>query len=514
MWRRRPLALAAGAAALGACALAPTAEPGPAGDEAPPPAGVDARGDLVDVAVPRELRALWVATVANLDFPSRQGLPPARLREELDGIVDRADELRLNALVFQVRPEADAFYRSPREPWSRFLTGRQGRDPGFDPLGYLVERAHGRGIEVHAWFNPYRAKSAAKAPVDERHVSRWASRHTRPWGGLLWMDPGVPQVREHAVDVIADVLSGYDIDGVHLDDYFYPYPDGGRSFPDDDSYATYRRAGGKDARDDWRRSNVDALVEGIAATVRARRPDARFGISPFGIYRPGFPEGVRGLDQVATLHADPLKWLREGWVDYLAPQLYWTTRHPRQPYDQLLAWWDDQADAEHPLFVGLDVTKVGTDPKWTVAEVEKQVQLARAQDATFGEIWFRAEPILDNRAGLGTALARLYETPALPPPLARAARPMAPPDVAVGVRGLELSHPDRGDLKAWVLYRWEGDHGVPVAVLGPADAAAGPVPVDPGTWIVSAVNRVGVESPGVRVLVPGPEGADAAAASD
>jgi uncharacterized lipoprotein YddW (UPF0748 family) len=457
--------------------------------------------DLVAVAAPRELRAMWVATVANLDFPSRQGLPPERMAAELDTLVDRSAALGMNALVFQVRPEADAFYKSKKEPWSRFLTGKQGRDPGFDPLGHLITAAHARGIEVHAWFNPYRAKSSKNAPVADTHVSRWAARHTRPWGGLLWLDPGVPEVRNHAVDVVADVMDSYDIDGVHLDDYFYPYPEGKRSFPDDDSYGVYTRGGGGLERDAWRRHNVDSLVSGIAEVVKTRHPTVRFGISPFGIYRPGFPEGVKGLDQVRTLHADPMEWFRQGWIDYLAPQLYWTTQHPRQPYGRLVEWWNEQVDDGRPLFVGLDVTKVGKEPKWTLAEVERQVTLARAGSRTAGEIWFRADPILANRAGLGDTLARLYERPALPPPLARAATPMAPPDVVVEGEALALGHPAPATVKVWVLYRQQDDGTlVPVQVVGPQVQRLEP---GPGTWVVSAVNRVGVESLGLRVMLPG-----------
>jgi uncharacterized lipoprotein YddW (UPF0748 family) len=494
---------AAGSVGVGALGVATVGDGAPAPEHAAtataaPEAPAPDPRDLVAVSVPRELRAMWVATVANLDFPRRQGAPAEAMTRELDDLVARADALGMNALVFQVRPEADAFYRSKKEPWSRFLTGRQGRDPGFDPLGHLVAAAHARGIEVHAWFNPYRAKSSKGAAVADSHVSRWAARHTRPWGSLLWLDPGVPQVRDHALEVVTDVLDGYDIDGVHLDDYFYPYPEGRRSFPDDDSYAAYRRDGGPLDRDAWRRSNVDALVEGIARVVHDRHPDVRFGISPFGIYRPGFPEGVRGLDQVATLHADPMKWFREGWVDYLAPQLYWTTQHPRQPYDRLLSWWDDQMDADRPLFVGLDVTKVGTDPKWTLAELERQVALARAEERTAGAIWFRAEPILANRAGLGDTLSRLYATPALPPPLARAAAPIAPPEVTIADDALAVAHPDAAAVKAYVVYRATADGFAATAVVGPGE---GPVALDPGTWVVSAVSRVGVESLGVRITV-------------
>ena len=240
-----------------ACSAPVLAPPLPDAPSAAPAPAVE----LVDVAAPRELRALWVATVANLDFPSRPGLSADAQRAELDVLVDRAAAIGFNALVFQVRPEGDAMYASTLEPWSRFLTGKQGGDPGLDPLAYLVERAHARGIEVHAWFNPYRASSSRAAALHELHMGRWASSHAHPWGGLLWMDPGVPEVRKHAVSVVRDVVERYDIDGVHLDDYFYPYPDGKKTFPDDASYRAYQVGGGQLERDDWRRENVNRMVE-------------------------------------------------------------------------------------------------------------------------------------------------------------------------------------------------------------------------------------------------------------
>ncbi|MCA9491498.1 MAG: family 10 glycosylhydrolase, partial [Myxococcales bacterium] len=180
------------------------------------------RRELVHVEVPRELRGLWVATVANLDFPTRQGLPPAAMAAELDAIVDEAADLGVNTLIFQVRTEGDALYRSEHEPWSRFLSGQQGRDPGFDPLAYLIERGHARGLQVHAWFNPYRAATDRRVQVAPNHLASLRREHAKPWGHLLWLDPGEATVRDHAVDVVVDVVERYDIDGVHLDDYFYP----------------------------------------------------------------------------------------------------------------------------------------------------------------------------------------------------------------------------------------------------------------------------------------------------
>lgn len=465
---------------------------------------------LVDVAVPRELRGLWVATVSNLDFPSRTGLSPSAMKRELDALVEETAALGMNALVFQVRPEGDALYRSKLEPWSRFLSGKQGRDPGLDPLEYLIEKAHERSIEVHAWFNPYRASSSRGVPTAPNHVSKWASKSVRPWGNVLWLDPGVPEVQDHAVAVIDDVVARYDIDGVHLDDYFYPYPDGRLVFQDDSTYQTYRKSGGKLAKPEWRASNVNRLVERLATGVQTRRPEVRFGISPFGIYRPGKPAGIRGLDQVAMLHADPLKWFAEGWVDYLAPQLYWPTTAKAQAYDRLLEWWNDQVDAARPLVVGLDLTKVGRDPKWPLAELRKQVELSRAQDHTSGQIWFRATPVLKNQAGVGDLLDELYAHPALPPALARVTDPFDPPRVSVQGRELSWSHPeaggDRSALRAFVLYEHTSAGWEVRQILGRDSHTLG---LGPGTWAVSAVSRTGAESKGVEVHVE--DGADGVA---
>ncbi|MEQ1504048.1 MAG: family 10 glycosylhydrolase [Myxococcota bacterium] len=464
----------------------------------PPPQDA-ATVELVEVKVPRELRGLWVATVSNLDFPTRTGLSATALRRELSTLVDGADKLGFNALVFQVRPEGDALYASKLEPWSRFLTGKQGRAPGIDPLEVLIELAHARGIEVHAWFNPYRAQSARGAPVADNHVSKWAKPYTRPWGKVLWLDPGAPPIQDHALAVVTDVLTRYDIDGVHLDDYFYPYPEGGRAFDDDASYKDYKQSGGVLARDEWRRGNVNSLVERIADTVHTKRPDVRFGISPFGIYRPGTPRGIRGMDQVAQLHADPLKWFGEGWVDYLAPQLYWPTTAKQQAYGTLLGWWDGQVDAERPLIVGLDLTKAGKDPKWTIAELRTQVELERAAANPGGQIWFRASQALANQGGVGDLLAELYRRPALPPPLPRLKEPPPPPTVAVDGHDLVLTVAEPKALRAVVLYKRTRSSGWEVQqVLGPATDR---VAIATGTWAVSAVARSGAESQGVQVVV-------------
>ncbi|MCA9492992.1 MAG: family 10 glycosylhydrolase, partial [Myxococcales bacterium] len=285
----------------------------------------------------------------------------------------------------------------------------------------------------------------------------------------------------------------------HLDDYFYPYPDGKRAFPDDDTYGAYTAAGGSLERDDWRRSNVDQLVSGLAAAIRGKRADAWFGISPFGIYRPGIPEGVRGLDQVATLHADPLAWYDQGWVDYLAPQLYWTTTHKAQRYDLLLDWWSTQVTDDRPLIVGLDATRAGKDPAWSIEELRRQVTLSRQAANTHGQIWFRATPVLADQGHVGQLVADLYQTPALPPRLARAAdHAVEPPRVRVRRNGaVRVELTKRDDARAFVLYQDRGHGYEAERILGPDTRDLN---LSAGRWALSVVDRTGAESEGAVVV--------------
>ncbi|HWL40671.1 MAG TPA: family 10 glycosylhydrolase, partial [Gemmatimonadaceae bacterium] len=294
--------------------------------------------------VRREFRAVWVASVRNIDWPSKPGLSTQEQKDELIGILDRSAALRLNAVILQVRPAADALYASPYEPWSEYLTGRMGKapDPYYDPLEFAVNEAHRRGLELHAWFNPYRARHpSSRSPASRDHISRTHPSLVKTYGTHLWMDPGERLIREHSIKVVLDVVKRYDIDGVHIDDYFYPYQvlDKNKKvvpFPDDASYRRAMKKGPKLERDDWRRQNVDHLIQRMYDEVKKVKPWVLVGISPFGIWRPGNPPGVVGLDQYATLYADAKKWEQEGWLDYLTPQIYWQVESKGQPYAKLL----------------------------------------------------------------------------------------------------------------------------------------------------------------------------------
>ncbi|MEO6526692.1 MAG: family 10 glycosylhydrolase, partial [Gemmatimonadaceae bacterium] len=266
--------------------------------------------DTAPPLVPRELRAVWVATVDNMDWPSRSGLSTAQQQAELIAILDKLVQLNMNAIVLQVRPAADALYASQDEPWSDVLSGEMGRapEPFYDPLAFAVTEAHKRGLELHAWINPYRAKNSSTRSVSSNHVSRTQPELVRTYGPFLWLDPGDPKVRDLTTRVALDIVRRYDIDALHMDDYFYPYRESrnGREldFPDDATWRRYQQGGGTLARNDWRRENVNLLVRQLNDAVHAVKPWVRFGISPFGIWRPGFPESVRGLDQYSEIYAD------------------------------------------------------------------------------------------------------------------------------------------------------------------------------------------------------------------
>ena len=278
--------------------------------------------------LPREFRAAWIATAYNIDWPSKKGLPAAQQQAELRRMLDSIASLRMNAVIFQVRPMGDAFYESKLEPWSHFLTGRMGRSPGYDPLAFCIKEAHARGLEVHAWFNPFRALCNNDIQASSTHITRRNPGITKRYGTQTWCDPGHPTSRSHALKVIADVTRRYDIDGVHLDDYFYPYPKKGvRPFADGKTPAQ-------------RRAYIDDFVKDLYSTVKKEKPWVRVGISPFGIWRPGVPSSIKaGLDSYEDLAGDSRKWLKNSWVDYLSPQLYWRIDPPDQSFPVLLKWW-------------------------------------------------------------------------------------------------------------------------------------------------------------------------------
>ncbi len=362
-----------------------------------------------------------MATVANIDWPSTNGLTTAQQKAELVAILDRASELKLNTVILQVRAACDAFYPSSIEPWSEYLTGVMGRAPRpfYDPLAFAIEEAHKRGLELHAWFNPYRARqAAAKSPIAPTHISRTHPEYVRRYGKSLWLDPGEPAAREYSLRVILDVVKRYDIDGVHLDDYFYPYSEqdaGGKDldFPDEASWRRFGQ-GGRLSRDDWRRDNVNVFIRRLYESIKASKPWVKFGVSPFGIWRPGQPSQIQGFDAYAKLYADSREWLVRGWVDYFAPQLYWSIAKPAQSFPVLLKWWSEQNVQGRLLAPGMDCTKAGR--QWPASEIANQIGIARSQKGVSGQVCWDMKALMRGGGGLDAVLTRtLYAQPALPP---------------------------------------------------------------------------------------------------
>lgn len=353
----------------------------------------------------KEFRGVWVASVDNIDWPPKPGLPVEEQKAALRADFDLFAKTGLNAVIFQVRPACDAFFDSAFEPWSEFISGTQGIHPGYDPLQFAIEEAHARGLELHAWLNPFRARAATRlSPPAPNHISLIHPYIVKEYGPFQWLDPGFPLTHEYTLNVVREVLHHYAVDGVHIDDYFYPYKIAGQPFPDNDSWALYQ---GPLSRDDWRRDNVNRFVEALWKVCKAERPDTKFGISPFGIWRPGHPPTVVGLDQFAELYADARLWLQSGWVDYFTPQLYWKIDSPGQSFPKLLTWWQDkeQNPATLPIWPGLFTSRIFDKTPWPAEEIVNQIKIARQQGAN-GHIHFSAKAIRNPQ--MQAALSAIY----------------------------------------------------------------------------------------------------------
>ena len=307
------------------------------------------------IAPKREFRGVWVATVENIDWPSRAGLSQDQQKQELIGILEQHKKNGMNAILLQVRPAADAFYSKSREPWSKWLMGKQGvaPSPGYDPLEFAIKEAHSRGMELHAWFNPYRATMSANSFISEDHMTRKRPDLFFNYGGKKQFDPGLPEVREYIVQVILDVVKGYDVDGIHFDDYFYPYPIAGQRINDAETFSKYPN--GITNINDWRRNNVDLLIKELNDSIHHYKNYVKFGISPFGIWKnkKEDPQGSEssGLSNYHELYADSRKWIKEGWVDYINPQVYFSFTRRAAPFGTLVDWWSDNTYGRH-LYIG------------------------------------------------------------------------------------------------------------------------------------------------------------------
>jgi uncharacterized lipoprotein YddW (UPF0748 family) len=366
----------------------------------------------------REFRAAWIATVANIDWPSRPGLPVVQQKAELISLLDRAAQLHLNAVFFQVRPVADAVYASPIEPWTEYLTGVQGRapQPFYDPLALAIAEAHKRGLELHAWFNPFRAgHPESRSPPAPDHITRTHPEWVHHYGTQTILDPGEPGTQARALGVVLDVVKRYDVDGVVIDDYFYPYPEknsAGRDmdFSDDASWKKYGVNSGL-GRADWRRENVNRFVQTLSQSIKNTKPWVQFGVSPFGIWRPQNPPSIRGFDAYEKIYADARKWLVNGWVDYLAPQLYWPVDQREQSFPVLFDWWRSQNARGRHLWPALADSSVGV--KFSTGEIPRQIQIIREENDP-GAVHYHLRSMLENPP-LAAAVRSQYSQPALVP---------------------------------------------------------------------------------------------------
>lgn len=482
---------------LASCAALAASSGENASDESPPP-------------VQREFRGVWVATVDNIDWPSQRGLDSARQKQELLAILDRAAALRLNVVILQVRDSCDAFYDSKIEPWSEYLTGRMGQPPSppYDPLEFAVAEAHKRGLELHAWFNPYRARLRdVKSPAAANHVTVKHPELVRPYGKYFWLDPGEEGTREYSLNVIMDVVRRYDIDGTHFDDYFYPYPekagDQEMDFPDGGPWRQYQAQGGKLSRGDWRRDNVNRFVQAVYESIKKEKPWVKFGISPFGIWRPSHPPQVSGFDSYDKLYGDSRKWLAEGWLDYCAPQLYWPVDQKAQSFPALLQWWASQNSRHRTLLAGMKVNGwkgVSDDAK----EEEREIELTRQQKDASGEILWHAKLLFRNTNVVAELLQNhVYAEAALVPasPWLSAEMPGKPfLHVAVEGGALKLAwRSSGGPVWQWVLQQKTGGHWTTIIIpgdkLGETIKAASPGLL-PEAVALFAINRFGNMSPG------------------
>ncbi|HLP78345.1 MAG TPA: family 10 glycosylhydrolase, partial [Candidatus Paceibacterota bacterium] len=445
----------------------------------------------------REFRGLWIVTVANIDWPSKPGLSTSVQKAELVSIFDRAARLNFNAVVFQVRPACDAFYASKLEPWSEYLTGVMGKapEPYYDPLAFAISEAHKRGLELHAWFNPYRAlHKTHEGAVASSHISKTHPELVKRYGQYLWLDPGEREVQEHSTEVVMDVVKRYDIDGVHFDDYFYPDPaEAGIAFPDGPSWKKFG-AGGRLSLEDWRRENVNRFIENIYRSVKAAKPWVKFGVSPHGIWRPGNPPQIKsGSDTYAKLFADTRKWLANGWVDYFSPQLYWQI-HSEYSFPILLDWWQQQNVKGRHIWPGMSAAFALTK-NWDAQEIPNQIRLTRERRNVSGYIIYNTTNLFANRSLIGNLERELNKEKALIPAstwLASAVPAKPSASVSGNPESLKLTwRPGGGtnSIRWWVVQT--KSHGGWATEILPSDVASKNLGIAPDAIAVTAVDRFG-----------------------
>ena len=392
----------------------------------------------------REFRVIWIATVENIDFPSNKFLSSDQQKQEFIAIIDRLKKDKFNAVFVQIRPSSDAFYDSSIEPWSEWLTGKQGRSPSpyYDPLKFMIEECHKRGIEIHAWFNPFRSvMNIHESSISPQHVSRRHPSWNVTYGKYKWLNPGLPEIRNYVLKVVLDIVHRYTVDGVHFDDYFYPYPIKNKKFHDEKTFAQYSR--GIKNLDDWRRDNINLFVKSVSDSINKVKPGCKFGISPFGIWKnkSSDPQGslTTGSESFNTTHSDSRKWLKEGWIDYLVPQLYWHIGNAKADYKTLASWWNENSFGKN-IYIGESIYKIGSDKniEWSDAsQIPAQLKLNRGLNNIKGNVFFNANSVIKNPYGVEDSLRNnYYKYFALTPQIKTNGKSISPPPFNPGYQNV------------------------------------------------------------------------------
>lgn len=372
-----------------------------------------------------EFRGVWIATVSNIDWPSEPGLKPKEQRKEFIDLLDFHQALGLNAVIVQVRAASDAFYESDIEPWSYWLTGKQGKPPRpfYDPLEFMIQECHKRKMEFHAWINPFRATTSVNMKTHRKHITNMHPEWIIDYAGQKVIDPGIPEARKYISNVIEEIVRKYDIDAIHFDDYFYPYPENGNTFPDEKTFKKNKK-GIKDIHD-WRRNNIDKLIQSTHKIIEKHNPRVKFGISPFGIWRnksrDSLGSATFGLPSYDAIYADSRKWLQNGWIDYIVPQIYWSQKNKAANYDTLTEWWSKNNFHKH-LYIGHAPYKIDNDEKdesWNnYSEIPNQIRKNRSLKNIYGSVFFSSRVLKANTGNIVDSIQQqFYKYPAFTPPM-------------------------------------------------------------------------------------------------
>lgn len=482
----------------------------------------------------REFRAAWIASVENIDWPSRKGLTTEEQQREFREMIDLHQQTGLNAVIVQIRAAADAFYAKSSEPWSEWLSGQQGiaPEPYYDPLEFMIQESHRRGLEFHAWLNLDRATYTRNPVLDPSHISFLHPEWLYTYGGRKVFNLGLPEVRAYIASIVANLVRNYDVDGIHFDDYFYPYGIPGQVIADSETYARYGKGM---SLDDWRRSNVDALIVQLRDSIRAQKSYVKFGISPFGVWRnkrddPSGSATTGGLTTYDNLYADSRKWIQQGWIDYIVPQVYFGTDFGKVPFKALVDWWAQNCPKRH-LYVGHGAYRLAhptkTDPSWgSAAQLPDQMRHIRKQPNVSGSVFFSGSTFRLNPFSFRDSLqAGPYRYHALIPtmPWLDSIPPRPPRNltIATTAEGVELfwQRPapaiDKGTARYYVIYRAEGpqaninteDPSTILAVLIGENATyyvdKTANPKRKYTYIVTSVDRLHNESIGQPIRING-----------